>query len=259
MPTVIAISNQKGGSAKTNVAGNLGAEFAALGRSVALVDCDPQATLTRWILGTYEGLGTAEVLLDEGNLSELLIDAPVFGVKLLPASPRAMRAAERSLMAEFGAERRLAETLRSVDADLVILDCPPSMGMLTVSAIIAADAGALVPLASSAEALDGLIQLQDTLRRLRSGLSLALPLLGIVLTRYDERTLIAREVAEAVRSLAEGAVFEATIREAVVLRELFGNQQPVRTYAPSSRSADDYKRLAQEVLERVPSFCTRHS
>jgi len=251
MPTIIAVSNQKGGSAKTNVTGNLAAEFAALGRAVVLVDLDPQATLTRWALGTYEGAGTAEVLLGEGALDELLVDAPEFGAKLLPASPRTMRAAERSLMAEFGAERGLAETLGNVAADLVLLDCPPSMGVLTASAIVAAQAGVLVPIASSAEALDGLIQLQDTLRRLRSGLRLPLPLLGVVLTRYDERTLIAREVAEAVRSLAEGAVFEATIREAVVLRELFGHQKPVRSYAPSSRSADDYCKLAQEILSHV--------
>jgi chromosome partitioning protein len=256
VPTIIAVTNQKGGSAKTNVAGNLGAEFAALGRSVVLVDCDPQATLTRWALGTYEGVGTAEALLGDGDLSELLIDVPEFGAqgvtpKLLPSSPRAMRAAERSLMAEFGAERGLAEMLGNIEADFVLLDCPPSMGVLTASAIVAAQAGVLVPIASSAEALDGLIQLQETLRRLRSGLRLPLPLLGIVLTRYDERTLIAREVAEAVRSLAEGAVFDATIREAVVLRELFGHQKPIRSYAPSSRSADDYRQLAQEILAHV--------
>lgn len=248
---VIAITNQKGGSAKTNACGNLAAEFAALGRSVVLVDLDPQATLTRWACGPFEGAGTAEVLLGEGALPELLLDVPEFGAKLLPAVPRAMRAAERSLAAEVGGERGLANALRGAPADLVLVDCPPSMGILTASAIVAADAGTLVPVASSAEALDGLLQLQDNLRRLRVALDLPLPMLGVVLTRFDERTRIAREVADAVRSRAEGNVFDTTIREAVVLRELFGHKKSIRTYAPRSPSADDYHKLAQEVLRHV--------
>ncbi len=246
----LAIANQKGGVAKTNLAGNLAAEFAALGRRVIVVDIDPQATLTTWLVGRTETQGTAEVLLAEVEAGAVAVEVPAFGVTLLCAVPDRLRVAERTLSAQVGSERILAKALRKLNADIVLIDCPPSMGILTASALVAASSGVVIPLAAAPEALDGYVQVKANLQRLRDALDLPIPVIAVVPTRFDQRLRIARDVLDAAKTLCNGTL-TSPIRENVVLRELFGHRQPVRTYRPDSTGAADYAALALEVLERV--------
>jgi chromosome partitioning protein len=250
VPTIIAIANQKGGVAKTNIVGNLGAELAARGRRVVLVDLDPQATLSTWLVGRTAAKGTAEILLGEEEASAVLLEVPAFGVRLVAAVPDPLRVAERTLASQVGSERTLAKTLRRLDNDVVLIDCPPSMGILTASAIIAATTGIIIPLAAAPEALDGYVQVIANLQRLRNALDLPIPIVAVVPTRVDERLRIARDVLDAARKLADGTL-TSPIHENVALRELFGHRQPIRTYRPESTGATDYAQLATEVLERV--------
>ena len=246
----LAIANQKGGVAKTNLTGNLGAEIAASGRRVVLVDLDPQATLTTWILGRINALGTAEILLGEEEAANVLIDAPGFGLGIIAAVPDRLRIAERTLSAQVASERTLGKALRKLDVDVILIDCPPSMGVLTASALVAATNGVVIPLAAAPEALDGYVQVTANLQRLRDALDLPISIVAVVPTRFDHRLRIARDVLEAARGLCNGTL-TSPIRENVALRELFGHRQPIRTYRPDSTGAADYAAVATEVLQRV--------
>jgi chromosome partitioning protein len=246
----LAVANQKGGVAKTNLTGNLGAEFAASGKRVVLVDLDPQATLTTWILGRTIAPGTAEILLGEEEADRVIIDAPAFGVGLIPAVPDRLRIAERTMSAQVASERTLGKALRRLEADVILIDCPPSMGVLTASALVAATSGVIIPLAAAPEALDGYVQVTANLQRLRDALDLPITIVAVVPTRFDHRLRIARDVLEAARGLCNGTL-TSPIRENVALRELFGHRQPIRTYRPDSSGAADYAAVAAEVSQRV--------
>jgi chromosome partitioning protein len=247
---LLAVANQKGGVAKTNLTGNLGAEFAALGKRVVLVDLDPQATLTTWLLGRTNAPGTAEIFMDESAAADVLIEVQAFGLSLMPAVPDRLRVAERTLSAQVGSERRLGKALRQLEADVIVMDCPPSMGILTASALVAATSGVIIPLAAAPEALDGYVQVTANLQRLRDALDLPIPIVAVVPTRVDQRLRIARDVLDAARELCNGTM-TSSIRENVALRELFGHRQPIRTYRPDSTGAADYAAVATEVLQRV--------
>jgi len=246
----LAVANQKGGVAKTNLTGNLGAEFAASGKRVVLVDLDPQATLTTWILGRTIAPGTAEILMGEEEAARVVIDAPAFGVGLIPAVPDRLRIAERTMSAQVASERALGKALRHLEADVILIDCPPSMGVLTASALVAATSGVIIPLAAAPEALDGYVQVTANLQRLRDVLDLPITIVAVVPTRFDHRLRIARDVLEAARGLCNGTL-TSPIRENVALRELFGHRQPIRTYRPDSTGALDYAAVAAEVSQRV--------
>jgi len=247
---IFAVANQKGGVAKTNLTGNLAAEMAALGHQVIVVDLDPQATLTTWLTGRSSASGAAEVLLQEAEAKDVLVDVPAFGVRLIGAVPDRLRVAERTLGAQVGSERVLSKALRHLDAGVVILDCPPSMGILTASALVAAVSGIIIPLAAAPEALDGYIQVTANLQRLRDALEIPIPVVAVVPTRFDQRLRIARDVLEAAKGLCHEAI-TSPIRENVALRELFGHREPIRTYRPGSTGAVDYATLATEVMQRV--------
>jgi len=188
----LAIANQKGGVAKTNLTGNLGAEFAAGGKRVVLVDLDPQATLTTWILGRNNAPGTEEILLGEEESARVVIDAPTFGLGLIAAVPDRLRIAERTLSAQVASERTLGKALRRLEVDVILIDCPPSMGVLTASALVAATSGVVIPLSAAPEALDGYVQVTANLQRLRDALDLPIPIVAVVPTHFDHRLRIAR-------------------------------------------------------------------
>jgi chromosome partitioning protein len=169
---------------------------------------------------------------------------------LIAAVPDRLRIAERTLAAQVASERTLGKALRRLEVDVILIDCPPSMGVLTASALVAATSGVVIPLSAAPEALDGYVQVTANLQRLRDALDLPIPIVAVVPTRFDHRLRIARDVLEAARGLCNGTL-TSPIRENVALRELFGHRQPIRTYRPDSTGASDYATVAAEVLQRA--------
>lgn len=258
---ILAIVNQKGGSGKTTSAVNLAACLAEASRRVLLVDLDPQCSATKWIgRGLDTGTGVFGVLTGQAGLAEIIRPAAgAEGVDLAPAS-RHLVGAERALSAEVGAERLLAEALVPVrDAyDYVLLDCPPTLGLLTVNALAAAD-GVLVPVEASPMALQGLADLLNTIERARARINPGLSLDGIVLCRVNGRNVADRQAVEAVKKHQAEATLSTVIRETVRLREAPSWGKPVTVSAPGSHGAQDYRVMAQELIERLERQQERRS
>ena len=250
---VIAIANQKGGATKTNVTGNLAAELAALGSCVAMIDLDQQATLSEWALTNYAGRGSAEVLIGEAQADEVALDAPPFGSRLIAAVGDPIRTAERWLATEVGSERLLGLGLADLSADVVLIDCPPAMGIVTASAVAAATE-IIIPVPSSSEALKGLVHMIGNLARFRKrGVIGSNVTVRVLITRYDVRRVLHREVEAALADLrSHVGVFETKIRENAAMQELFSRHIPARIHAPASAGAIDYAAFAAELAETPP-------
>ena len=242
---VIACANQKGGVGKTTTVVSIAAYLASEGQRVLLVDLDPQGNAT-------SGLGIDRAALPVSVYEVLLAGTPVAaattpsgidGLSILP-STRDLAGAEVELVPVIGRERKLRAILQGVaeDFDFVLLDCPPSLGLLTVNALTAAD-GVLIPLQCEYYALEGLGQLLATVDLVRSHLNPGLQLTGIVLTMHDGRTSLAADVAADVRAHLGSQVFEAVVPRSVRLAEAPSYGQPIATYSPSSRGALAYQAI----------------
>jgi chromosome partitioning protein len=252
MPTrVIAIANQKGGVGKTTTAVNLGASLAAAEKRTLVVDVDPQANAT-------SGLGQSPRSLERTAYDWLLgraeFDAVVRGTELpflslLPSTP-GLAGAEIELVEMGERERRLRAVLDPVKDryDYVLIDCPPSLGLLTLNALVAADS-VMVPLQCEYYALEGLTHLVDTIERIRESLNPGLSVEGVVLTMFDGRNSLAREVAASVRDHFGGRVFETVIPRNVRLSEAPSHGRPVLLYDVQSKGCQGYLDLAKELLE----------
>jgi chromosome partitioning protein len=250
MTRILAVANQKGGVGKTTTAINVGSSLAAAEKRTLVVDLDPQANLTSGLgVDPDSANGTIyRALVDGAAAEELLQDTQLPMLKLIP-SERNLTGAEIELVQEPRREFRLRDALEPVRErfDFILIDCPPSLGLLTVNALVAADS-VLVPLQCEFFALSGVSELMSTVSRVRAGFNGALKIEGIVFTMVDERTNLTHQVVEDVRRNFPGAVFETMIPRNVRLAEAPSFGKPILLYDVRSRGAETYLSLTREIL-----------
>jgi chromosome partitioning protein len=251
MSTILAIANQKGGVGKTTTAINLGAGLGALERRVLLVDCDPQGNATRGLGAHAEPPHLYHVLSGDAEAAAAIRASGFPNLDLLPAL-RDLVGIEVEFVGEAGWEGRLKRILSQLSDsyDTILLDCPPSLGHLTVSALTAAD-GIIVPLQCEYYALEGISELMSTVQRVQGGLNRRLAITGILLTMYDDRTNLSRDVADEIRRHFGAKVFETVVPRNIRLAEAPSHGLPIFQYDIKSRGAEAYLALARELLRRT--------
>ncbi|GAB2517624.1 Sporulation initiation inhibitor protein Soj [Corynebacterium atrinae] len=251
---IISMCNQKGGVGKTTSTINLGACLAEQGRKVLLVDLDPQGALSAGLGVPYDELDLTvyNLLIDnQTSIHSAIHSTSVPGMDLVPANID-LSAAEIQLVNEVGREQTLARALRPVmkEYDFIILDCQPSLGLLTVNAL-ACSHGVIIPMECEYFSLRGLALLTDTVEKVSDRLNFDLEILGILVTMFDRRTSHAREVMSRVVEVFGDQVFDSVITRTVRFPETSVAGEPIITWAPSSQGAEQYRHLALEVLERA--------
>jgi chromosome partitioning protein len=250
---VIAITNQKGGVAKTTTAINLSSCLAELGNRVLLVDLDPQGNAT-------SGLGIAkhkltrciyDVLINDVPLEQVIQKTDHKSLRVVPARIE-LAGGEIELVSQISREGKLQIALQSIkcDYDFIFIDCPPSLGILTLNALVAAT-DVLIPIQCEYYALEGLTLLMNTLERVRKHLNPNLNILGALMTMFDARTNLAIQVVDEVKKYFPQKVFRTIISRNVRLSEAPSHGKPINLYDSRSRGAEVYRELAEEVLERV--------
>ncbi len=251
MARIYTLVNQKGGVGKTTTAINLGAYLARFGQRILIVDLDPQANATS-SLGVDKAKvsgGTYEALLGSAASPLILLNERL-QISLLPSSP-ALAGAEVELVEELARESRLKKAVEPLTGryDYILIDCPPSLGLLTVNGLVAAKDGVLVPVQCEYLALEGLGQLTKTLQRVRSALFPSLKVRGVVLTMFDPRTNLSTDVVKEVNRHFPNQVFKSVIPRSVRLAEAPSYGLPISAYAPSSIGARAYEALTKELLK----------
>lgn len=251
MSKIIAILNQKGGVGKTTTAINAAAYLAKLGKSVLIVDLDPQGNATSGLGIDKQSLDSTvyDVLFGTVNIARIIKDTSHPGLHIVPTNSQ-LAAAEVDLAIEERREYRLKEALDSVTYDYILIDCPPSLGLLSLNALTAANL-VLVPVQAEYYALEGLGQLLDVIQRVRQGLNSNLELLGIVMTMYDSRTSLSEQVMEEVKKHFGQKLFSTVIPRNVRLAEAPSFGKSILEHDKWSKGARSYKSLAKEIEERA--------
>ncbi len=249
---IIAILNQKGGVGKSTTAINLSAALGALGKQVLLIDLDPQGNTTSG-LGVEKGLLNKcvyDVLLNDTPLTDVIIPDICPGLDIVPATIN-LAGAEVELVSEMARENRLKEAVGPMRGkyDYIFIDCPPSLGLLTVNALVATDK-LLIPIQCEFYALEGVAKLLDSMKRVKTHLNPSLDIFGVLLTMYDGRTTLSKQVAGEVRNFFGKQVFETVIPRTVKISEAPSFGMPITEYDPNGKGAIAYRNLAEEVSHR---------
>ncbi len=251
MTKTIAILNQKGGVGKTTSAINIGAYLAKRGKKVLIVDFDPQGNATSGLAVDKQSLDATmyDVLFGNTEISQIVAESNTHGLSVAPTNQQ-LAAAEVDLAAEDRREFKLKEALSSLVYDYILIDCPPSLGLLTINALTAANS-VLIPVQAEYYALEGLGQLLSIIQRVRQGLNPQLELLGVVITMYDSRTSLSDQVVAEVKKHFGAKVFDTLIPRNVRLAEAPSYGKSIAEHDKWSKGARSYKQLAKEVEQRV--------
>jgi len=252
MTKIYAVVNQKGGVGKTTSVINLSAYLASNGRKTLMVDLDPQANATSGV--GFDKMAstpsTYDILLEEAGIEETAVTLPEFNFDILPSNPN-LSGAEVELVNAIGREYRLQKALEEANGryDYVLIDCPPSLSLLTINALTAAKNGVLIPVQCEYLALEGLSQLTQTVELVQKYLNPEITIRGLMMTMYDSRTNLSRQVVEEVRNYFPGQVFRTIVPRNIRLSEAPSFGQPINIYSPNSPGAIAYKVLVAEILK----------
>ncbi len=248
--SIIAILNQKGGSAKTTTAVNLGATLAENGKRILLIEVDPQGSSSKWLKCLNTEKGIYNVFVENTSISDNISQTSIEGLTMIPSS-QWLIGIDKALASEVGAESILRRKLGELEKkwDYILIDCPPALGLLSLNALVAANE-VLVPLETRVMALDGLAQLLKTIDTVKERLNPNLEINGIVPCRVDKRTRLSMDVFSDLRKRFNGMIYDTCIRETVKLAECPSFGQPITIYDSKSQGAEDYRLLAKELIKR---------
>ena len=251
MGKCIAIANQKGGVGKTTTSVNLSSCLAALGKKVLLIDTDPQGNATSGVGIERESLENSvyDVIINEDNINDVIVKTDYNKLWVVPSSID-LAGAELELVAGENREYRLKTAVQSVkdNYDYIIIDCPPSLGLITLNSFVCADS-IIIPIQCEYYALEGLSQLTNTIRLVKGSLNPALELEGVLLTMYDTRTNLSLQVAEEVKKYYTNKLYKSVIPRNVRLSEAPSYGQPINIYDSTSKGSESYMSLAREVIK----------